>query len=75
MKVNNLLKNLVENNELRKENWDYDRKVQELENDHKSVKEDYEMRIKLVEDRIVQRESKGEARRVAELKRNYEIEM
>jgi len=75
LKVNNLLKNLVENNELRKENWDYDRKVQELENDHKSVKEDYEMRIKLVEDRIVQRESKGEARRVAELKRNYEIEM
>jgi len=66
---------IVENSELRKENWDYDRKIQELENDQKSMKEDYETRIKLVEDRIVQREGKGEARRVAELKRNYEIEM
>ncbi len=39
------------------------------------MKEDYENRIKLVEDRIVQREGRNEARRVNDLKRNYEIEM
>jgi hypothetical protein len=65
----------VENAELKKLNVDQQQKFKELENEFENLKAEYETKARLVEDRVVLRESKSEARKISELKRQYEIEI
>jgi hypothetical protein len=65
----------IENEELKKLNMELQLKYKELDNEFANLKSEYEVKAKLVEDRVVMRESKSEARKLCELKRQYEIEI
>lgn len=72
-KLRKLCKLEIENSELNKLNYESDHKYKELEKDLLNLKSDYDMKVRLVEERVILRESKNESRKVAEIQRQYEI--
>jgi hypothetical protein len=74
-KLRKLSKLEIENSELNKLNYENDHKYKELEKDLLNLKNDYEMKVRLVEERVILRESKNENRKIAEIQRKYEIDI
>jgi len=65
----------VENSELKKLNIELENKYSELEKDLKNIKNEYDYKMKLIEDRVTNRESKNETRKITDIKTRFEIEI
>lgn len=65
----------IENSETKKLNIELENKYAQLEKDLKEIKNEYDYKMRLVEERVTNRESKNETRKVAEMKVKYDIEL
>lgn len=74
-KVKKLQFTMIENTELKKLNFEIKQKYEELEADLVTAKENFEEQIKLIEDRIQQREAKNKNQKIMEITRNYDIDV
>jgi len=65
----------IENSEIKKSNIELENKYSELEKDLKNIKNEYDYKMKLIEDRVTNRELKNESRKITDIKTKFEIEI
>lgn len=75
LKMKRLKRLEIENSELIKSKFESEMKYDELEKELKDVISDYELKYRMIEERIVARENKNETKKISEIERNFKTEI